>query len=103
MSPTCADNIKYEIIEKIVDIIKSKYENKVNFAGQEIKGILTINGVRFTLNDGSWGLIRASSNTPNLVVVCECPTSENVMKEIFYSIDNLLITFKEIGSYDQTI
>ena len=103
MSPTCADNIKYEIIEKIVDIIKSKYESKVKFAGQEIKDILTINGVRFTLNDGSWGLIRASSNTPNLVVVCESPTSEDVMKEIFYSIDNLLKTFTEIGSYDQTI
>ena len=103
MSPTCADNIKYEIIDKIVNLIKSKYDNKIKFAGQEIKDILTINGIRFILNDGSWGLIRASSNTPNLVVVCESPTSEDVMKEIFYSIDNLLKTFKEIGSYDQTI
>ena len=33
-------------------------------------------GIRFTLEDGSWGLIRASSNKPSLVVVVESPSSE---------------------------
>jgi phosphomannomutase len=34
----------------------------------------TINGIRFTLEDGSWGLIRTSSNKPALVNVVESPT-----------------------------
>ena len=45
--------------------------------------INTVNGVRFTLEDGAWGLVRASSNTPNLVVVCESSESEAEMRAIF--------------------
>ena len=103
MSPKCADDIKYQTIDKISEIIKDQCENKIKIADQEILSILTINGIRFTLEDGSWGLIRASSNTPNLVVVCESTSSEYVMKEIFKFIDSLLKKFKEIGSYDQSI
>lgn len=103
MSPECADDIKYQTIDKISEIIKDSCENKIKIADQEILSILTINGVRFTLEDGSWGLIRASSNTPNLVVVCESTSSEYVMREIFKFIDSLLKKFKEIGSYDQSI
>ena len=103
MSPKCADDIKYQTIDKISEIIKDKSKNKIKIADQEILSILTINGIRFTLEDGSWGLIRASSNTPNLVVVCESTSSEYVMKEIFKFIDSLLKKFKEIGSYDQSI
>ena len=103
MSPECPDNIKYQTIDKISEIIRDKYENKIKIADQEILSILTINGIRFTLEDGSWGLIRASSNKPNLVVVCESTSSEYVMREIFKFIDNLLKKFKEIGPYDQSI
>ena len=103
MSPECADNVKYQTIDKISEIIRDKYENKIKIADQEILSILTINGIRFTLEDGSWGLIRASSNKPNLVVVCESTSSEYVMREIFKFIDNLLKKFKEIGPYDQSI
>ena len=51
--------------------------------GQIIKEILTVNGVRFSFEDGSWGLIRASSNKPSLVIVTESPTSDIRKKEIF--------------------
>ena len=91
MSPECADNVKYQTIDKISEIIRDKYENKIKIADQEILSILTINGIRFTLEDGSWGLIRASSNKPNLVVDCESTSSEYVMREIFKFIDNLFI------------
>ena len=103
MSPECPDNVKYEVIEKVIDMIDDGYKNKIKIADLEISSILTINGIRFTLEDGSWGLIRASSNKPNLVIVCESTTSYDVMKEIFYFIDNLLKQFKEVGPYDQSI
>ena len=103
MSPECPDNIKYEVIDKVIDIIEDKHKNKTKIADMEIISILTINGIRFTLEDGSWGLIRASSNKPNLVIVCESTTSYDVMREIFYFIDNLLKEFNEVGPYDQSI
>jgi len=70
---------------------------------QKITGILTINGIRFSLQDGSWGLIRASSNKPSLVVVTESPTSDNRKKKIFEFIDYLLKTTDKVGEYDQKI
>ena len=64
---------------------------------------MTVNGVRFSLADGSWGLIRASSNKPSLVVVTESPTSNERKKVIFDFIDNLLQETGKIGKYDQKI
>ena len=64
---------------------------------------MTVNGIRFTLKDGSWGLIRASSNKPSLVVVTESPTSDKIKKEIFYFIDKLLKETGKVGEYDQKI
>ena len=65
--------------------------------------MVTVNGIRFSFQDGSWGLIRASSNKPSLVIVTESPTSEKRKKEIFYFIDNLLKQTGKIGEYDQKI
>ena len=103
MSPECPDEKKYQVIEKITEIIEEKYKKNTKIEGQKIITLLKVNGIRFTLEDGSWGLIRASSNTPNLVVVCESPNSENILKSIFKFIDEILKKFKEIGPYDQSI
>ena len=70
---------------------------------QEITDILTVNGVRFTLADGSWGLVRASSNKPSLVVVTESPVSDQIKTDIFRFIDDLLQKTGKIGEYDQKI
>ena len=64
---------------------------------------MTVNGVRFVLEDGSWGLIRASSNKPSLVIVTESTSSESGKKNIFNFIDNLLQKTGKIGKYDQKI
>ena len=48
---------------------------------QIITEVLTVNGIRFSFEDGSWGLIRASSNKPSLVIVTESPTSDNQKDE----------------------
>ena len=103
MSPKCPEEKKYDVVEKIKKIFQNKMKNNQPLAGQKILSILTINGVRIHLEDGSWGLIRASSNSPNLVVVCESTVSEDRMKEVFHDLNSELIKFEEIGDYDQKI
>ena len=78
-------------------------DQKIKIDNQEIKEIITVNGVRFSFEDGSWGLIRASSNKPSLVVVTESPSSEERKKKIFDFIDGLLQKTGKIGEYDQKI
>ncbi len=103
MGPFCKDDEKYEVIENITLKIKDLKNKNIKIEGQEIIDILTVNGIRFTLNDGSWGLIRASSNKPSLVIVTESPTSDKIKKEIFNFIDKLLQETGKIGEYDQKI
>ncbi len=103
MGPFCKDNEKYDVIDDITLKIKNLKEKNIKIEGQEIIDILTVNGIRFTLKDGSWGLIRASSNKPSLVIVTESPTSDKIKKEIFNFIDNLLHQTGKVGEYDQKI
>ena len=103
MAPYCKDSEKYDVVENLVKEITNIKENKTKVDDQEIKEILTVNGVRFSFDDGSWGLIRASSNKPSLVVVTESPTSEDRKKKIFDFIDNLLQQTGKVGDYDQKI
>ena len=103
MAPFCKDDEKYKVVTELVKKIKEIKNNKTKIDNQEIKEILTINGVRFSFKDGSWGLIRASSNKPSLVIVTESPTSNERKKNIFEFIDNLLQKTGKIGEYDQKI
>ncbi len=103
MAPFCKDEKKYEVVNQIVKKIENLKDDKILIDEQVITEIITVNGVRFSFGDGSWGLIRASSNKPSLVVVTESPTSETRMKKIFKFIDGLLQETGEIGVYDQKI
>ena len=103
MAPFCEDNEKYQVVEEIIKQIEKLKANNVQIDGQEIGDILTVNGIRFSFEDGSWGLIRASSNKPSLVVVTESPTSDERKKKIFDFIDQLLQKTSKIGEYDQKI
>ncbi len=103
MAPFCKDEEKYEVVEDLINQIIKIKKNKIKIDGQEIIEILTVNGIRFSFNDGSWGLIRASSNKPSLVVVTESPTSNIRKKKIFDFIDGLLEDTGKIGKYDQKI
>ena len=103
MAPFCKDEEKYLVVEEIIKIIKEIKNKKTKIDGQEIEEILTVNGIRFSFQDGSWGLIRASSNKPSLVVVTESPTSHERKKKIFDFIDDLLQKTGKIGKYDQKI
>ena len=63
-------------------------------AGQKIADLVTVNGVRVAVDDGTWGLVRASSNKPELVVVVESPVSEARLREMFAAVDAVLRTHK---------
>ena len=103
MGPFCKDEEKYDVIEGITKSIIKLKESGQKIDNVEINNIQTVNGIRFSLIDGSWGLIRASSNKPSLVIVTESPTSDERKKEIFYFIDNLLQKTGKVGKYDQKI
>ena len=103
MAPFCKDEEKYQVVENLVKKIEKIKSDNIKIDNQIITEVLTVNGIRFSFQDGSWGLIRASSNKPSLVVVTESPTSEKRKKEIFYFIDNLLKQTGKIGEYDQKI
>ena len=103
MAPFCKDEEKYQVVEDLIKQVETLKVKNTKIDHQAITNILTVNGVRFSLEDGSWGLIRASSNKPSLVVVTESPTSNERKKKIFDFIDNLLQKTGKIGEYDQKI
>jgi len=103
MAPFCKDEEKYKVVDEMVNEVQKLKQKNTKIDGQTITEILTVNGVRFSLEDGSWGLIRASSNKPSLVIVTESTTSNNRKKKIFDFIDSLLQKTGKVGEYDQKI
>ena len=103
MSPHCDDEKKYGIVDRVIEHFKKLESTGAKVAGQKIRELITVNGVRVMLEDGTWGLVRASSNKPELVVVVESPTSEANMKAIFKDLDTVLSKMPEVGEYNQKI
>jgi phosphomannomutase/phosphoglucomutase len=103
MSPHCDDEKKYGVVDEVVKHFEAAEANGDRVAGEPIRDLVTVNGVRVTVADGTWGLIRASSNKPELVVVVESPVSEARMRDMFKAMDSVLRTHPEVGEYNQTI
>tara|TARA_B100000678_G_scaffold276603_1_gene269613 strand:- start:517 stop:912 length:396 start_codon:yes stop_codon:yes gene_type:complete len=103
MAPFCKDEEKYEVVDDLIDKIQKIQKNDQTFAKLKIKSINTINGIRFEFENNSWGLIRASSNKPSLVIVIESFESEKEVKEIFNAINQLLESTGKVGKYDQSL
>ncbi|HEY1837833.1 MAG TPA: phosphomannomutase/phosphoglucomutase [Rhizomicrobium sp.] len=103
MSPYCDDGKKYAVVEAMTKMYEDMQAKGETILGQKIAGIVTVNGVRVTLEDGTWGLVRASSNKPSLVVVIESPVSEAQMRAMFADLDGRLSKHPEVGEYDQKI
>ncbi len=102
MSPHCADETKYGVVDDVVKHFEAVQQKGETVIGQKIRDLVTVNGVRVTVADGTWGLLRASSNKPELVVVVESPVSEARTREMFKAIDTVLRTHPEVGAYNQT-
>src|SRR6202011_4700584 len=103
MSPHCADETKYGVVDAVVKHFEALQNKGEKVAGQPVRDLVTVNGVRVTVADGSWGLVRASSNKPELVVVVESPVSEQRMRDMFEAMDSVLRTHPEVGEYNQKI
>jgi phosphomannomutase/phosphoglucomutase len=103
MAPHCADDKKYGVVEEITAAYTTAKARVEKIMGLAIRDLVTVNGVRVTLEDGTWGLVRASSNKPSLVVVVESPVSEERMRGIFTDIDARLAKNPHVGAYDQKI
>lgn len=103
MSPHCDDERKYGVVETVTQRFLAMQAKGEPLIGQAIRDIVTVNGVRVTAADGTWGLVRASSNKPELVVVVESPTSEANMRAMFQAVDGVLRENAGVGAYNQTI
>ena len=102
MSPYCSDTEKYDVLERLVAKLVQRHKEGGTLAGRKIEQVVTVNGARVILDNGAWGLVRASSNTPNLVVVCESPESDAELRQIFADIDTVIRAEPSVGDYDQT-
>jgi phosphomannomutase/phosphoglucomutase len=103
MSAHCADDLKYGVVDQVTNRFKSMMREEEPVAGAHIKSLSTVNGIRVVTDDGTWGLVRASSNKPELVVVVESPTSEARLREMFHAVDAVLRKSPEVGAYNQTL
>jgi phosphomannomutase/phosphoglucomutase len=104
MSPHCDDEKKYAVIDQVVRQYEELAKVGGKIAGRAVRDVNTVNGARVTLEDGSWVLVRASSNKPELVVVVESMTSEADMKALFHTeVKPRLARFQEVGAYNQEI
>ena len=103
MSPQCADSAKYGVVARITAHFSEQMAKGEQVAGSAIANLLDVNGARIVLADGSWGLIRASSNKPELVVVCESPVSDARMRAVFHEMKLHLRSYPEVGDFNQKI
>ena len=103
MSPHCPDDKKYGVVDRIIARIEKMAADGGRLIDQPIRDVVTVNGVRVTVEDGTWGLIRASSNKPGLVVVVESPVSDANKKAMFDALDAMLAEEPDVGEYDQQI
>ena len=104
MSPHCDDEKKYAIVEAVVADYQALAAAGGKILGRAIRDVNIVNGARVTLEDGSWVLVRASSNKPELVVVVESMTSDDDMRALFRDeVKPRLARFAEVGAYNQEI
>ncbi|WP_165184064.1 phosphomannomutase/phosphoglucomutase [Caulobacter soli] len=83
MSPHCGDEVKYGVVADVVKEYEDLFAAGGSILGRKITEVITVNGVRVHLDDGSWVLVRASSNKPEIVVVVESTQSADDMRALF--------------------
>jgi phosphomannomutase/phosphoglucomutase len=103
MSPHCPDEVKYHVVERVARRFRHMRDAGESVGGHPIRDLVTVNGIRVVSDDGTWGLVRASSNKPELVVVVESPASEARLRGMFAAVDAVLRENPEVGGYNQTI
>lgn len=102
MSPHCDDEKKYGVVAEVVKEYEDLFAAGGSILGRKITEVITVNGVRVHLEDGSWVLVRASSNKPEVVVVVESTQSEDDMKALFHQEVKPRLGAR-VGKYNQEI
>ena len=82
----CPDEVKYDVMKRVVADFQAEFGDRVD----------TTNGARVRFDDG-WGLVRPSSNLPELVMVFEGSTSA-AMTAIKEQFRERLARYPEIGA-----
>lgn len=104
MSPHCGDEVKYKVVDEVTDEYRKLFAAGGSILGRKIIDLITVNGVRVALEDGSWVLVRASSNKPEIVVVVESSQSDADMRALFREeVKPRLAAHPEVGAYNQEI
>ena len=104
MSPHCDDEAKYAVVEAIQKEYADLHAAGGEILGRKVTEVITVNGARVHLEDGSWVLVRASSNKPELVVVVESMKSEDDMRDLFRKeVKPRLGAHPAVGAYNQEI
>ncbi len=104
MSPHCADEEKYGVVDDVVAEYEQLAKDGGTILGRKIVEVITVNGVRVALEDGSWVLVRASSNKPEIVVVVESTRSDDDMRALFREeVKPRLAKRPQIGAYNQEV
>jgi phosphomannomutase / phosphoglucomutase len=104
MSAHCDDEVKYGVVEQIVADYQALAASGGTILGRPIRDVNTVNGARVTLEDGSWVLVRASSNKPELVVVVESTLSDADMRTLFHGeVKPRLTARSEVGDFNQEV
>ena len=104
MSPHCPDEEKYGVVDKIVAEYEALRAEGGTILERKIADLITVNGVRVALEDGSWVLVRASSNKPEIVVVVESTSSADDMRALFHKeVKPRLGKHPQVGGYNQEI
>lgn len=81
----CSDDEKYQVMERLTQEFLEEYGERVN----------TIDGARVGFEDG-WGLVRASTNMPELVMVFEGKTYA-AMRRIYDAFREKLDQYSEVS------
>jgi phosphomannomutase/phosphoglucomutase len=104
MSPHCRDEVKYEVVDRVVKTYEALAAGGGSILGRKIVDVNTVNGARVSLEDGSWLLVRASSNKPEMVVVVESVRSDADMRALFHDeVKPRLAKEPEVGAYNQEV
>ncbi len=101
MQPQVDDTIKYDVVARLQDQYEEEYKKRHRLAGVAMDRLITINGIRVQFADDSWFLVRASSNTPTLVILGESLSTRKRLYEMMDEVFARLKSFPEVGQFDQ--
>jgi phosphomannomutase / phosphoglucomutase len=93
-SANCAGEIKDRVVGGAIAVFQAMFA-----AGQRPDG----HALRCTLADGSWCLVRTSSNRPDIVVVVESPVSQERLHQMFALAGGVLRRRPDVGGDNQTL